>query len=124
MISCFVFKLHLVLSITLFITDSQVCMRHIFSAARAPSSSSFDYYMDKVKLLKPASHASMMKNPPTLWANYTCRDNVIWDQVTTNMSEAANNVIRDEVNAWYNSCVFRQHFLETRMENYEQLWDR
>ena len=99
---------------TLFITDSQVCMRNIFSAARAPSLSSFEYYMDKVKLLKPASHASMTKNPPTLWANYACRDNVIWDQVTTNMSESAN-MIGDEVNAWYNSCVFRQHFLEIRM---------
>ena len=107
----------------LFITDYQVvCMRHIFSAARAPSSSFFDYYMDKVKLLKPASHASIMKNPPTLWANYACSDNLIWDQVTTNMSESANNMIGDEVNAWYNSCGFRQHFLG--MENYEQLWDR
>ena len=109
MMSGFVFKLHLVLSITLFITDSQGCMRHIFSAARARSSSSFDYYMDKVKLLKPVSHASMMKNPPTLWANYACRDNVIWDQVTTNMSESANNMIGDEVNACYNSFVFRPH---------------
>ena len=84
-------------------------MRHIFSAARAPSSSSFDYYMDQVKLLKPASHASMMKNPPYLWVNYACRDNVIWDQVTTNMSESANNMIGDEVNACYNLCVFRLH---------------
>ena len=81
-------------------------MRHIFSATKAPSPASFGYYMDKVELLKPASHASMMKNPPILWANYTtCRDNVIWDQGTTNRSESANNMIGDEVNAWYNSCV-------------------
>ena len=90
---------------------SQKCMEHVFSAARAPSSSSFDYYMDKVKLIKPVSYSIMMKNAPSLWANYACRDNVIWDQMTINISESVNNIIRDEVNAWYNSCVFRQHSL-------------
>lgn len=81
-------------------------MTSIFSAARTPSSSSFDCYMDKGILLKPGSFASM-KNSPTLWANYAYWDNaIIWDQVTTNTSEyGANNMIEDEVNDRYNSWI-------------------
>ena len=80
-------------------------MRHIFNAARAPTLASFEFYMDQMKVLKPASYASMMRNPPALWANYACRDNVIWDQATTNMSESANNMVGDEVNAGFVACV-------------------
>lgn len=49
---------------TFFITGSQKCMKHIFWATRALVSASFDYYMDNVKVLKPASHTSMIKKPP------------------------------------------------------------
>jgi len=39
-------------------------------------------------------------NPPrrrNTWANYACRDNTIWDQVTSNMAESVNNMVGHEV---------------------------
>lgn len=83
--------------------------KHVFDAAKAPSAASFHYHMDRLKDFKPANYAALMKHPHASWANYACRRNVTWEQVTTNMvtsEESVNDVIEKEVSGlWWCGVV-------------------
>lgn len=72
-----------------------MCTELVFEAARADNERTFEEIMDKVKRLKPESYAKMMAYERTWWANYACRDNVTWDQVTSNFSESANVMLQE-----------------------------
>lgn len=93
---------------------------HVFDAARAPSSASFHYHMDRLKEFKPDSYAALMKHPHASWANYACRRNITWDQVTTNTmtsGESADDVIGKEVSGqwWWVVVVMPRKGWEGRL---------
>lgn len=69
----------------------------MYQAAKAPTKATFEYHMAKVKSLNDKAHDKLLATPLNTWANHECRDNVIWDQVTSNMSESVNNMIGSEV---------------------------
>lgn len=70
---------------------------HVYQGAKAPTEATFLYHVGEVNKLNPAAAEKLLSIPHNTWANYACRDNVIWDQVTSNMSESVNNMIGHEV---------------------------
>ena len=68
-----------------------------YDASKAPTQSTFLYYMDKLNEVKQASWRELNAKPHTLWANYADRGNMTWNQSTSNMSESVNNMIGAEV---------------------------
>jgi len=65
--------------------------------ARKPTKAAFEYHMGEVEKLNPGAAQKLRSIPPNTWANYACRDNTIWDQVTSNMAESVNNMVGHEV---------------------------
>ncbi|CAB1096279.1 unnamed protein product [Ectocarpus sp. CCAP 1310/34] len=52
--------------------------------------------MNEVQNLNPAAFKKLNDTPHNTWANYACKNNVIWDQTTSNFSESLNKLIGEE----------------------------
>ncbi|CAN0437583.1 unnamed protein product, partial [Hapterophycus canaliculatus] len=64
-----------------------------YSAARAPDQAICELYLDKVKALNAVAGQKIAAIPQNTWAMYATRGNVVWDQVTSNISETTNHMI-------------------------------
>lgn len=64
-----------------------------YKASRAMKEVQFKFYMNKLHDLDPDAHDKLMEIPHELWAHYTSRKNICWDQVTTNPAESANSML-------------------------------
>lgn len=71
----------------------QVGKGHAYSAARSMTKVGFDFFMGLLNDIAPEAHDKLEAIPHELWARYASRDNVCWDQVTTNPSETANSML-------------------------------
>jgi len=69
----------------------------VYQMARKPTKAAFEYHMGEVEKLNPGAAQKLRSIPHNTWANYACRDNTIWDQVTSNMAESVNNMVGHEV---------------------------
>lgn len=69
----------------------------MYKAAKAATKALFDHHMNEVKNLNPAAFKKLNDTPHNTWANYACKNNVIWDQTTSNFSESLNKLIGEEV---------------------------
>lgn len=78
-------------------TPAQQGRYHVYQAAKAPTKATFDHHMKAVSKLNPKAADKLNETPHDTWANYACRDNVIWDQTTSNISESVNAMIGKEV---------------------------
>lgn len=59
--------------------------------------------MEEWKKINGKAYDKLVGTPHQSWANYAGRDNVIWDQTTSNMGESLNNMIGAEVNKYVGS---------------------
>eukprot|EP00903_Cladosiphon_okamuranus_P006800 g6628.t1 len=64
-----------------------------YEAARAPDKASCEAYIDKIAALNDKAGKNIREARRDDWAMYATRGNVVQDQVTSNMSESANNMI-------------------------------
>lgn len=76
---------------------SQQGRYHVYEAAKAATKATFQHHLDQVKKLNAKAAEKLDGTPHHTWANYACRDNVIQGQITSNSSEAVNNMIGAEV---------------------------
>ncbi|CAB1114452.1 unnamed protein product [Ectocarpus sp. CCAP 1310/34] len=65
----------------------------MYEAARATDKATCEANIDKIAALNPAAGEYIRLQPRHEWAMYATRGNVVQDQVTSNMSETANNMI-------------------------------
>ena len=65
----------------------------MYQMARKPTKAAFEYHMGEVEKLNAGAAEKLRSIPPNTWANYACRDNTIWNQVTSNMAESVNNMV-------------------------------
>ena len=72
---------------------------YFYAAARATDKRTCESYLDKIKKLNPVAGKKMADAPRHEWAIYATRGNVVWDQVTSNMSESTNNLMGAEVSS-------------------------
>lgn len=72
---------------------SQVGKGHAYSAARSVTEVGFDFFMGLLNDTAPDAHDKLAAVPHELWARYASRENVCWDQVTTNPAETANSML-------------------------------
>lgn len=79
---------------------------HFYAAARAPDKATCDYHLKKIEELNPVAAQKMMAVPRDTWAMHGTRGNVVWDQVTSNMSESTNHAMGAEVSCTYAPSVF------------------
>lgn len=60
---------------------------HLYSAAREPDQATCEEHLEKIKALNATAGQKFAGIPRNTWAMYATRPNVVWDQVTSNMSE-------------------------------------
>ncbi|CAN0440044.1 unnamed protein product, partial [Ascophyllum nodosum] len=65
----------------------------VYQGAKAATEPLFKLHMEEVKKLNQRAYDHLIKTPHDTWVNYACRNNVIWDQATSNMAELVNNMI-------------------------------
>lgn len=68
-----------------------------YSAARAPDQATCEFHLNKVKALNAVAGQKIAEIPRHTWAMYATRGNVVWDQVTSNISETTNHMITADV---------------------------
>lgn len=66
---------------------------HAYSAARSMTKVGFEFFMGLLKDIAPEAHDKLEAVSHERWARYASRENVCWDQTTTNPSETANSML-------------------------------
>lgn len=88
----------------------------MYNAAKAGNKVTFDQHMEPMKGINETAYSKLLGTPHEAWANYAGRNNVIWDQTTSNFSESLNNMIGDVVSNYvgtfgsfwiYGVCLIR-----------------
>ena len=77
-----------------------------YSAARAPDQATCEFYLNKFTALNAVAGQKIADIPRHTWAMYATRGNVVWDQVTSNISETTNHMITADVSQHVGMCVW------------------
>lgn len=71
----------------------------MYEAAKAPHKAGCEQQLQKIKELNKVAGDKIASIPRDTWAMYATRDNKVWDQTTSNMSESTNHAIGEQVRA-------------------------
>ena len=73
---------------------------------KAPDQATCEFYLNKFTALNAVAGQKIADIPRHTWAMCATRGNVVWDQVTSNISETTNHMITAYVSQHVGMCVW------------------